>query len=233
MFGHPLPPPLSVEEYLELEENSTVKHEYLDGYVYAMAGGTVDHGAIAVNVLAALRPLLRGGSCRVYNSDVKVRLGPRRFVYPDLSVSCDPRDYADGRAPFIRGGAHRHRLPLSRRRLLRGHRDPAEGIIAMPPHLTSSQWQADLDHLVRSFLPWMSGKFRSSWRVSSHLSAMVTPASQSLKHRAFAITRSGSTGMPTASLCRAFRLSTLPPRAHAFWLSPLRRLSTPTMRCAH
>jgi Uma2 family endonuclease len=101
MFAHPLPPPLSVEEYLELEENSTIKHEYLDGYVYAMAGGTVDHGAIAVNVLAALRPLLRGGSCRVYNSDVKVRLGPRRFVYPDLSVSCDSRDYADGRAPFI------------------------------------------------------------------------------------------------------------------------------------
>ena len=60
MFAHPLPPPLSVEEYLELEENSTVKHEYLDGYVYALAGGTVDHGAIVVNVIAVLRPQLRG-----------------------------------------------------------------------------------------------------------------------------------------------------------------------------
>lgn len=37
-----------VEEYLELEENSTIKHEYIDGHVYAMAGGTVDHGTIAV-----------------------------------------------------------------------------------------------------------------------------------------------------------------------------------------
>jgi Uma2 family endonuclease len=101
MIAHPLPPTLSVEEYLELEENSTVKHEYLDGHVYAMAGGTVDHGTIAVNVLATLRPQLRGGRCRVYNSDVKVRLGPRRFVYPDASVSCDPRDQADGRAQFI------------------------------------------------------------------------------------------------------------------------------------
>ena len=101
MIAHPLPPTLSVEEYLELEENSTVKHEYLDGHVYAMAGGTVDHGTIAVNVLAALRSQLRGGPCRVYNSDVKVRVGPRRFVYPDVSVSCDPRDHADGRALFI------------------------------------------------------------------------------------------------------------------------------------
>jgi Uma2 family endonuclease len=84
-----------------LEENSTVKHEYIDGHVYAMAGGTVDHGDIAVNVVAALRPLLRGGPCRVHNSDVKVRLGPRRFVYPDVSVSCDGRDRANGRATFI------------------------------------------------------------------------------------------------------------------------------------
>jgi Uma2 family endonuclease len=101
MIAHPRPPTLSVKEYLELEENSTVKHEYIDGYVYAMAGGSVDHGAIAVNAMAALRPQLRGGPCRVYDSDVKVRLGPGRFVYPDVSVSCDPRDHADGRAQFI------------------------------------------------------------------------------------------------------------------------------------
>ena len=101
MIAHPLPPTLSVEEYLELEENSTVKHEYLDGYVYAMAGGTLDHGLIAVNVLTILRPHVRGGPCRVYNSDVKVRIGHRRFVYPDVSVSCDPRDHADGRAQSI------------------------------------------------------------------------------------------------------------------------------------
>lgn len=101
MVAHPTPPPMSVEEYLELEENSTVKHEYVDGHVYAMAGGTVDHGTIAVNVVSQLRPFLRGGRCRVHNSDVKVRLGPRRFVYPDVSVGCDPRDRVDGRATFI------------------------------------------------------------------------------------------------------------------------------------
>lgn len=102
MLAHPFPPPISVEDYLELEENSTIKHDYLDGHVYARAGRTVDHGIIAVNTISLLRSQLRGGPCRVYNSDVKVRLGDRRFVYPDLSVSCDPRDRADGRAQFIR-----------------------------------------------------------------------------------------------------------------------------------
>lgn len=101
MIAHPLPPTLSVEEYLELEANSAVKHEYLDGHAYAMAGGTVDHGVIAVNVLAVLRAQLRGGPCRLFNSDVKVRLSPSRFVYPDASVSCDRRDQTDGQAQFI------------------------------------------------------------------------------------------------------------------------------------
>lgn len=101
MIAHPLPPTLSVEEYIELEENSTVKHEYLDGHVYAIVGGTLDHGLIAVNVLTILCPHVRGGPYRVYNSDVKVRIGHLRFVYPDVSVSCDPRDRADGRAQSI------------------------------------------------------------------------------------------------------------------------------------
>ena len=101
MVAHPTPPLISVEEYLELEENSTVKHEYIDGHVYAMAGGTIDHGIIAVNAVSLLRPHLRGGPCRIYNSDVKVRLAPRRYVYPDASVGCDPRDRVDGRAKFI------------------------------------------------------------------------------------------------------------------------------------
>lgn len=101
MVAHPTPPLMSVEEYLELEENSTIKHDYIDGHVYAMAGGTVDHGVIAVNAASLLRPRLRGGPCRVYNSDVKVRLAPRRYVYPDVSVGCDPRDHVDGRAKFI------------------------------------------------------------------------------------------------------------------------------------
>ena len=101
MIASPNPPLMTLEEYLELEENSPIKHEYLDGHVYAMAGGTLDHGAIATNIITLLRSHLRGGPCRVYNSDVKVRLGPRRFVYPDASVACAERDRVNGRATFI------------------------------------------------------------------------------------------------------------------------------------
>ncbi len=101
MVASPNPPLMAVEEYLELEENSLVKHEYIDGHVYAMAGGTLDHGIIAANIITLVRPHLRGGPCRTYNSDIKVRLGPRRFVYPDAPVTCTPEGGANGRATFI------------------------------------------------------------------------------------------------------------------------------------
>src|SRR2546423_14289033 len=86
------PTVMSVEEYLESERHSAVKREYVDGHVYAMAGGTRAHGVIAVNVTIALGNHLRGGPCRVYNSDVKVQLTETRYVYPDVSVGCDERD---------------------------------------------------------------------------------------------------------------------------------------------
>ncbi len=95
MVARATPLPMTVEEYLELERASDTKHEYIDGYVYAMAGGTKGHGRIAANLITVLSPHLGDGPCRVYNSDVKVRLSATRYVYPDLSVSCDERDNAD------------------------------------------------------------------------------------------------------------------------------------------
>ena len=64
----------------------------MDGSAYALAGGTLDHSAIGVNLVSLLHRLLRGGTCRVYNSDARVRLSPTRYVYPDLSISCETRD---------------------------------------------------------------------------------------------------------------------------------------------
>jgi Uma2 family endonuclease len=82
----------SVEEYLWLERNSPVKHEYVDGIVYALAGGTRAHSRIAMNAGRLLDEALDERPCRVFNSDIKVRVSPRIFRYPDLAVSCDPRD---------------------------------------------------------------------------------------------------------------------------------------------
>jgi Uma2 family endonuclease len=82
-----------VDEYLAGEMASEVKHEYLGGVVYAMAGGRNAHNLIASNFLGALHGRLRGKTCRTYNSDTKVRvqlLSGQRFYYPDGSVICHP-----------------------------------------------------------------------------------------------------------------------------------------------
>ena len=86
-------PTMSVEEYFALEENNPdTCYEYLDGYVYMMSGGSANHATISGNIYAILRSLLRGSPCRVYNSDMKVRVSEKRYFHPDVTVTCDPRD---------------------------------------------------------------------------------------------------------------------------------------------
>src|SRR4051794_40673597 len=83
---------VSVEDYLACELDSQVKHEYLGGFVYAMAGARNVHNLVASNVLGVLHARLRGKPCRPYNSDTKIRVKlPThvRFYYPDASVICE------------------------------------------------------------------------------------------------------------------------------------------------
>ena len=92
------PAPISVEEYLAGEELRAVKHEYIGGEIYAMAGATNGHNEIAVNALGSLGSQLRGKPCRPFNSDTKVRidLGTHtRFYYPDVMVVCHPNPRSD------------------------------------------------------------------------------------------------------------------------------------------
>jgi len=89
----PHSPLISPEEYLSGEEARAQKHEYLNGLVYATAGGTQLHSEIAGNILAALHGRLRGKPCRPYNSDMLVRVqsgDDLRFYYPDVSIICRP-----------------------------------------------------------------------------------------------------------------------------------------------
>ena len=84
---------LTPEEYLQLEAKSDIKHEYIDGEIYAMAGATDIHVTIALNIAILLRNHLRGSGCRVYISDMKVRIESKnRFYYPDVLVTCEDRD---------------------------------------------------------------------------------------------------------------------------------------------
>jgi len=57
-----------------------------------MAGGTLDHATISANIISVLRNLLRGSPCRVFTTDARVRISETRYVYPDVSVSCDTQD---------------------------------------------------------------------------------------------------------------------------------------------
>ena len=87
--------PVGVDDYLAGEELADIRHEYIGGEVYAMAGGSEEHGLILGNIFAALHAPVRGGRCRAFVNDMKLRLRLREeevFYYPDLLVTCDPRD---------------------------------------------------------------------------------------------------------------------------------------------
>jgi Uma2 family endonuclease len=93
MIADPRSSYLTPSEYLEWEEQQPLKYGYIDGEVYAMTGGTIPHNIIAVNLTTALKGHLRGRGCKVLASDAKVGVsenGP--YHYPDVTVTCDPRD---------------------------------------------------------------------------------------------------------------------------------------------
>jgi Uma2 family endonuclease len=84
---------LSPEDYLRLEAESPLKHEYIDGEIYARAGASDVHVTLALNLATLLRSHVRGTGCRVYISDMKARIEARNcFYYPDVMVTCDARD---------------------------------------------------------------------------------------------------------------------------------------------
>ncbi|MFM6006819.1 MAG: Uma2 family endonuclease, partial [Sphaerospermopsis kisseleviana] len=95
MIANPSYNYISPEEYLELEETSSIKHEYRQGQVYAMAGASNTHVIISGNVFAMLRNYLRGKGCQAYISDTKAHIEKMDiYYYPDVIVSCDSRDKA-------------------------------------------------------------------------------------------------------------------------------------------
>jgi Uma2 family endonuclease len=76
-----------------MEEQSQIKHEYINGEIYSMAGATDIHITLALNLAILLRNHLRGSGCQLYIADMKARIEARNcFYYPDILVTCDPRD---------------------------------------------------------------------------------------------------------------------------------------------
>lgn len=83
---------LTMDEYLDMERESTVRHEYVGGHLHAFAGASDAHNRIALRVAARLQDAAGDGPCRVYISDMKLQVSEQAVYYPDIFVTCDPTD---------------------------------------------------------------------------------------------------------------------------------------------
>ena len=95
-------PYLSEEEYLELERNSETKHEYFDGEIFAMSGASRKHNLIVANVVGELRSQLKKRPCRVYPSDMRLKIeSTKLYTYPDVMIVCGKEIFADDREDML------------------------------------------------------------------------------------------------------------------------------------
>lgn len=85
----------SPADYLTLERASEFKHEFFDGEMFRMSGGTIEHSQIASNVIRALGNSLEDTPCRVLTSDMRIKLPTGHYTYPDATVVCDQPQYED------------------------------------------------------------------------------------------------------------------------------------------
>ncbi len=92
----------SVAEYLDSEKDSPVRHEYVDGQMYAMASASDRHNRIALNLASRLNDHLNSGPCEVFIAAMKVIVDPVVYYYPDVVVTCDP----PSGDPYVRTQPH-------------------------------------------------------------------------------------------------------------------------------
>jgi Uma2 family endonuclease len=89
-------PFLTPEQYLVSERAGDQKHEYYQGEVFAMVGASFSHVGIAANLLASLHGQLQSGPCRVFSSDLRVKVSRTGlYTYPDIGVVCDQPQFDD------------------------------------------------------------------------------------------------------------------------------------------
>jgi Uma2 family endonuclease len=80
----------TIKDYVDVEEYSNIKHEFDDGVIRAMSGGTLEHSRLAAALILELGRQLDGGPCTVYTSDARVRVVGQPFItYPDISIGCE------------------------------------------------------------------------------------------------------------------------------------------------
>jgi Uma2 family endonuclease len=91
----------TVEEYLEIERAAETKSEFLHGQILAMSGVSRRHDRIAMNLIVQLGTRLRGKPCTPHTADMRVRVNPSAYFYPDASVACGEELYEDSRVDTL------------------------------------------------------------------------------------------------------------------------------------
>jgi len=93
---------ITEEEYLAMDRAAEVRSEFLDGEMWAMSGGSMQHSQLQANLIAELVAALRGTACRTFTSDLRVRVIPHRmYAYPDVTVVCGKPLLADDRQDIL------------------------------------------------------------------------------------------------------------------------------------
>ena len=94
--------PMTEAEYLAFERDSEVKHEFIDGEIYAMSGASRNHNLIVSSTIAALYVQLRGKGCETYPSDMKVRTpSTGSYAYPDITVICGEAQFDENQRDIL------------------------------------------------------------------------------------------------------------------------------------
>jgi len=101
MAMNPIPRKWTLEEYLAYEDERGVRHEFIDGEIYAMSGGTNKHSLIGMNAIIAIGRRLDDKVCSVRGSDMLVKVSDIKYVYPDFSIVCGKPEFADDKETML------------------------------------------------------------------------------------------------------------------------------------
>jgi Uma2 family endonuclease len=165
----------SVEEYFGIEEMSPVRHEYLGGEIYAMAGGSRNHNQLAQNLSRAFDEA-RGRGCRTYLSDVRLRTPGGLYTYPDVMVICGPASLTPDRLETLTNPVViAEVLSNSTREYDSTQKDELyRAIPSLQDYLLVDQYTIDVEHRFREESDWRSRTYRSREDVVSFRGAPVT-----------------------------------------------------------
>lgn len=141
---------LSEKEYLDLEEKSKIRHEFMDGEIFAMAGASRKHNLASTNISTELNLQLRETDCEVYASDFRVRIREGHSVYPDVAVACGEIETTDNDKTLLNPIVVFEVLSKSTEKRDRG--DKAEDYFklkSLKDYILVSQYRVRVEHFAR------------------------------------------------------------------------------------